>query len=530
MRVTEYCLGKRVIMSLWLPNELGLAPLEFLTRDEIRAIEFNEFIDGKSAWELMQNAGKAVSQHLEQLSKSSFVFVIGPGNNGGDALVAASHLSAKSNITVILLKPPKTNEAKKAYQLLKERKPDCVFIETTSLNIIKEKLNETEVIIDGIFGIGLESQIREPYLAIINYFHTIRSDYQDIIISCVDIPSGLDCTTGQWYCEPYDPNFVVTMQFSKLAMKQLKSTEIITADIGFSDQYMYYVGPGHYLQMWPKRDPDSYKGKNGRVIVIGGSDGFTGAPVLAGMATLRTGVDSLRIAVPETIRDIVAGYAEDFIVLKVKGDKITSKGFNKYLDLTVTRHDVAVVGMGLSNHPECVKFVLDWFKFVNGKIKAVLDADAIRSFKGQLKLLENSGAIITPHKAELRTLVGESVPDDPKELIEFVKTTAKNLGIVILIKGRIDIITDGDRLLLNHTGHPGMTVGGTGDVLAGLVGAVNCFVEDKFYATAIASYIMGMAGESAAKKYGNSLLASDVVKEIPNVILGLEDYRDIYKS
>ena len=136
--------------------------------------------------------------------------------------------------------------------------------------------------------------------------------------------------------------------------------------------------------------------------------------------------------------------------------------------------------------------------------------------------MKDSGAIITPHRAELRMMLGKEIPENPQDLITFLQETASDLGIIILLKGQIDIITNGKRTILNSTGHPGMTVGGTGDVLAGIVGAVNCFIDDSFMATSIATYIMGKSGERAAAKYGNSLLASDVIEEISGVILNLE--------
>ena len=158
------------------------------------------------------------------------------------------------------------------------------------------------------------------------------------------------------------------MQYSKAGLSNLpKTTEIISADIGISKESAYYVNEGHLLNFWPKRKLDSYKGQNGRILVIGGSDGFTGAPVLSGMATLRAGVDTLRIAVPEIIRDIVAGYAEDFIVLKVRGERHSNKGFKRFQDLAVNRHDVIAIGMGISNHPDVTKFVRELFLYIKDR-------------------------------------------------------------------------------------------------------------------------------------------------------------------
>lgn len=507
---------------MWQLENLSLLPVEYITREESLAIETNEFRNGIKAYDLMLNAGKAIADHISSPNLDDIVVLAGSGNNGGDGIVAAGILAKEHKTTLILIKKPKTSEAKKALKNLKSTKLTIKEL-NQNINLIEiiELMKHSDLIIDALIGVGLQRDVRSPYSDIISEFS--KNEFN---ICCVDIPSGLDCNTGNWLSDSYKPNSIVTMQYTKAGLKQFTDEEIIkVADIGISVESAYYVNSGHFTNFWPLRESDSYKGENGRIIVIGGSDGFTGAPVLSGMSALRAGVDTLRIAVPETIRDIVAGYAEDFIVLKVKGNKLTTKGFNRFRDLLVNRHDVVAIGMGLSNHPECIKFVIELFEYIKGRIRIVLDADAIRAFRGRLELLQDSGAIITPHRAELRMMLDEQIPENPKELIKFLEKTASRLGIVILLKGKIDIITNGKRTFLNSTGHPGMTVGGTGDVLAGLVGAANCFIEDSVIATAIAANVMGRAGEYAAKKYGNSLLASDVIHEIPKVIMDLESLR-----
>ncbi|OLS23511.1 MAG: Bifunctional NAD(P)H-hydrate repair enzyme Nnr [Candidatus Heimdallarchaeota archaeon LC_2] len=509
---------------MWQLEDLSLSPVEYITREESLAIETNEFLSGIEAYDLMFNAGKAIAEHVLSLELENIVVIAGSGNNGGDGIVAAGILAKNCKTTLILIKKPKTKEAKKAFRNLKSNKlmikeldQDIDLTETIDL------MKKADLIVDALIGVGLNETVRSPYSEILSEF----SNLSDIHVCCVDVPSGLDCNTGNWHSDNYTPNSIVTMEYTKAGLKQFHEKGIIkVAPIGISKKSAFYVNAGHFTNYWPIRKSTSHKGDNGRIIVIGGSDGFTGAPVLSGMSALRAGVDTLRIAVPQTIRDIVAGYAEDFIVLKVKGDKLTTKGFNRFRELLVHRHDVVTMGMGLSNHPECIKFVLELFEYIKGKIRIVLDADAIRAFRGRLDLLQDSGAIITPHRAELRMMLEEKIPENPQELITFLEATATRLGIVILLKGKIDIITNGKRTILNETGHSGMTVGGTGDVLAGLVGAVNCFIEDSFFATAIAANIMGRAGEYSAKKFGNSLLASDVIHEIPRVIMDLESLRE----
>ncbi|MDH5401069.1 MAG: NAD(P)H-hydrate dehydratase [Candidatus Heimdallarchaeota archaeon] len=500
-------------------NEISLptqSQNKYYTREEIRSIEYNEILSGKNELTLMQNAGFGISEYVKSLNPKYVTVLCGTGNNGGDGIVAAGELSSYCEVKLILLGQPKTESSKSMLLKYSNSIRSISYIDTLNIDNLFLELNTADCIIDAIFGIGLEVIPREPHLSILNLYSKLNNNK---IIS-IDIPSGLDANTGEWYCNSYIPHSILTMQYFKAGLKDLKNLcEIKVIDIGIDRNSEIFVGPGHVHNFLPKRDINSYKGINGRLMVIGGSDEFTGAPVLSGMAALRSGIDTLRIAVPSTIRDIVASYAMDFIVVKVEGERLTIKEFKKYRDLTTHRHDVVAIGMGMSNHPECYKFARDLFRHIKDKLKVVLDADAIRAFKGYLDDIRGSGVIITPHKAELRTILDEKIPSDFDDLVQFLQQKALDLNIIILLKGRIDIITDGERTILNRTGHMGMTVGGTGDVLAGLTAGINCFIEDKFWATAVASYIMGKAGELAAKKFGNSLLASDVINEISNVLL-----------
>ncbi|MFV2016061.1 MAG: NAD(P)H-hydrate epimerase, partial [Candidatus Heimdallarchaeota archaeon] len=409
--------------------QLKLPPIEYISREESLAIETNEFLNGTKAYDLMLAAGKAIATHVKQINPSNILILCGSGNNGGDGIVAANLLSPDFRVTLVLIKKPKTAEAIQAYHDLNKKRVKIVKInKNTKVESIYKLMENSDLIIDSLIGIGLKSTVKGTYQEIINKFSELHNTH----ICSVDIPSGLDCNTGEWLCTPYAPSSVVTMEFLKAGLQTLDpNCDIKVAPIGISVEAGHMVGKGHFIHFWPKRALSSHKGENGRIIVIGGSDGFPGAPVLSGMSALRTGVDTLRIAVPETIRNIVAGFAKDFIILKVKGDKITSKGFNRFKDLTVNRHDVVTVGMGLSNHPECIKFVLELFEHVKGKIKIVLDADAIRAFKGKLDLLKGSGAIITPHRAELRMMLEQEIPEDPQDLITFLEAIALDLGIVI---------------------------------------------------------------------------------------------------
>ncbi|MCY3413608.1 MAG: NAD(P)H-hydrate dehydratase [Candidatus Heimdallarchaeota archaeon] len=503
-------------------KDLPIPHPTYLSREEILAIEQNEFDTGVTPLDLMQNAGVAIANTCKVICKDDLEILIlaGSGNNGGDASVAAKLLVEHFDITFIYLKRPKTKEAKVAHDELIQTNVVIHYLsETISLEQTLHKVQESKVIIDAVFGTGLKNHVRTPTDVILN----LLGKLPDAKIISIDLPSGMDCNTGKWYCEKFIPQTIISMHFSKRCFKIIEKEEygsnIVISDIGIKPTSFFYVSANYLKQYWPIRDPDSHKGQNGRVMVIGGSDDFTGAPVLSGMATMRSGIDTLRIAVPESIRDIVASYAEDFIAVKVDGTRITSKGFKRYRNMAVQRHDVIAMGMGLSNHPDCTKFAREFYQYAKEKVKFVIDAEAIRAFRGHLNLLHNSKAILTPHKRELRMMLDEDLPGEFIHLIEFAQNKAKELGVTLLIKGKIDIITNGYRTILNTTGHAGMTVGGSGDVLAGVVAASYAFIDDPFIAAAVAAFVMGKAGEMAAEKFGYGLMASDIVKELPGAFM-----------
>ena len=410
------------------------------------------------------------------------------------------------------------------------------------LNVYKKILESSKYILDGIFGINLNSEVRYPFdkylnvLAEVNSYSTSQANKKrgseqtesgknDKIIISVDIASGLDCNTSKWHGPKFEPSVTYTMQYSKSCLENLKlDFEIIDLDIDVrANNYSHF---SHFTKFWIERKPNSHKGANGRVIVIGGSEEITGAPSLATNAILRTGVDTVRTVVPSEIAPIVASYSENFLIIKAPGTHFHPKHLKDIVNISLKFHDVALLGMGITNEEGVKEFTRAFVRKTNKHLRLVLDAEGIRAYQGKLSELKRVKAIITPHKAELEYLLQEDIPINPQKLIKFLEGTAKELNLIIVLKGNIDIITDGNRTILNKRGHPGMTVGGSGDVLAGIIAASLCFIKNRFFAVVVGVYIMGLAGELAGRKYGNALLATDIIEEIPSVLLSLESKRN----
>ncbi|MBI2176469.1 NAD(P)H-hydrate dehydratase [Candidatus Woesearchaeota archaeon] len=253
-----------------------------------------------------------------------------------------------------------------------------------------------------------------------------------------------------------------------------------------------------------KRKPDSHKGENGRVLVVAGSIDYVGAAYLAGMAAFRSGVDAVVVAAPEKVAWAINCLSPDFITKKFRGDFFTAATAKEIVEMS-KKFDVTLIGNGVGKSIETLKFAAA----VCRKIEStkVIDADAISAVRMQ----EVQNAIFTPHHAEYDLLLRNSHCSE-KRLQTVIGTN------VILLKGRIDAIIAKGKTAYNRTGNAGMTVGGTGDVLAGLTAGILAQEKDLFKAAAAAAYVNGKAGDLLLREYGYGFTASDLLQELPAVL------------
>ncbi|VVB59283.1 ADP-dependent (S)-NAD(P)H-hydrate dehydratase [uncultured archaeon] len=259
-----------------------------------------------------------------------------------------------------------------------------------------------------------------------------------------------------------------------------------------------------------QRNPGSHKGENGKVLVVGGSKLYFGSPALVGLSALRAGADLVYLLVPESIAATVASYSPDLIVYGYEGDYLNESAMYLFYQIQ-EKTDAMVIGNGITKNSSVLKVAAKMIK--EYKKPCVVDADAI--VDGGYKVKD---AVYTPHVKEFTLLADLSVPQQMSAAEKVVKTAAENIGSVVLLKNPVDIISDGNRTAFNKTGNAGMTVGGTGDTLAGILGTLLAQGCPAFEAAGCAAHINGAAGDLAYKKFGNSLLASDLISEIPNVL------------
>ncbi|CAJ37451.1 bifunctional ADP-dependent NAD(P)H-hydrate dehydratase/NAD(P)H-hydrate epimerase [Methanocella arvoryzae] len=471
--------------------------VEYVTAEEMRALEANADYYGVSYGTLMENAGRKVAEVLRALYGCKRVLVVcGKGNNGGDGFVAARYLAMSGcHVSVILL--GRASDVKKGPAVenlfkLRMAKVDVMEIEAPEM-LTRESFEACEIIIDAILGTGSYGVARGLAARAINLINNSPA-----IKVSVDTPSGFDARTGQCpLC--VKPDLVVTFHAMKKGLERY-NTEVV--DIGIPEKAMTHAGPGDLLLIKSRGDFE-HKGQSGRVLVIGGGP-YIGAPALTAMAALRTGADIVTVASPRRAADIIASYSPNLITYPLSDrNKITGADVD-LLTEQISRHDVIVMGMGAGHDPETLRALGEIMKLCD---RVVLDADALQP-EMPLK------GIVTPHRGEFRRISGIDVAGDGQEE---AREFSRSKNLVTLLKGRTDVITDGQRVKLNSTGSPGMTVGGTGDVLAGITGALYS-VNPAFEAATAAAFISGAAGEMAFREKGYGLLATDVVHCIPYVM------------
>ncbi|MDG6940310.1 MAG: NAD(P)H-hydrate dehydratase [Nitrososphaerota archaeon] len=276
--------------------------------------------------------------------------------------------------------------------------------------------------------------------------------------------------------------------------------------------------PEVFGEWFPRRRSSSRKGENGRVLVVGGSWLYHGAPVNSSRGAMAAGVDLVYLAVPKTISVPVRSMSADIIVYPLPDAKTTAGSMRRLLKW-LPEIDCAVVGPGTAG-PASEGLALLVRELRSRGVAVVLDAGALE--KEIVAPASGGRAVVTPHAGEFKRLTGVELPRELGARVEPVRKAAKELGVTILQKGRGDVISDGTACFTTATGRAAMTVGGTGDVLAGLVGGLLSLGMDPVRAAAVGSYANGLAGTRAWEEYGNRITATDVGAELRHVMKGFD--------
>lgn len=499
-----------------------------LTAQEMRRVDAAAADHGMPGSVLMENAGAAIAQLAvaHAASNGRFVIICGPGNNGGDGMVAARHLvSAGRTVFIELLGAVSELEGDPA------RNARSLNSSGITLSPIPDDLpiGAGDVVIDAIFGSGLNRPPDGKFADAIGRISVWRAAGAKVIAA--DIPSGLHADNGVPYAPCVTADLTAALGFLKLGQAiepgASRSGQIELIDIGIpraaqsvlGNQGTFLLEESDVRGRLPVRRAEAHKGTFGHVLVIAGSKGKTGAGALAGIAALRSGAGLVTVATRQDALGQILLHAPELMGVELVGDgPLAMADFNALLDAADGKQAL-VIGPGLARGPETARVLGALLEEIS--IPTVLDADGLNAFAGSVETLDKAKGelLLTPHPGEMARLIGKSNAEVNADRVGVARSFATQHSVVLLLKGARSVISRHDgAVFINPTGNPGMATGGTGDVLAGITGALLAQGLTPEDAAVVGAWAHGAAGDVAASRRGLlGLVASDLIEHLGDV-------------
>jgi len=492
---------------------------------------------------LMENAGRAVAEEtrriLEEAKRNSVLVVAGPGNNGGDGLVAARYLYDYGyRVSLYLCGDRKAGD--KNLEMILERDMPCIAAgDDRGFIKLAELVRSSDVVIDALFGTGKSRAISGIYKKVLEKIAGLKGEKPDIIILALDLPSGLDADSGATDIACLGADYTVTLGLPKAGLFQPggaeKTGRIITVDIGIpaslTDGIKTEVMTGNLVKkLLPKRGITANKGSFGKVMVVAGSVNYTGAAYLACSGAIRVGAGLVTLATPEGIQPILASQLIEITHYPLKEAEygIIAEDSAGDVLIKLKDYDVLLAGCGIGQHQSVAGFVGTLIKDLEtAEIKIVLDADVLNILARQKDWWQKfkMEAIITPHPGEMSRLAGISVDEVQHDRIGIACRIAEKWNKVVVLKGAFSVVAaPGGQCLVSPCANPGLASAGTGDVLAGAIAGLLAQGLPLFDAAACGVYLHARAGDMVREKIGDAgMIAGDLLPLLPLAIKELRE-------
>lgn len=477
---------------------------------------------------LMEKAAMAVVETmLKTITKADKILVVcGIGNNGGDGIAVArilSHLGYQVNI-LLLGKEDKSTE---------QTKVQLNIARNIGVNIFNQlEINEYNIIVDAIFGIGLSKDIAGEYAVIINQINHLQNK-----VYSIDIPSGIRADDGKVLNTAIKADETITFGLLKLGHLLYPGSEyvgIVTlSDIGFPKEALLQAHPEHLIYdsqdlcRLPIRHAYSNKGTYGKALIIAGSKDISGACFLSAKAAYRTGAGIVKVITASENKNMIQTLIPEALIYTY--DDISEQNNNTIIDEIKEATSIVIgPGIGMSNMAkQLLHLVLEY-----SKVPTIIDADAInllakeqkcKSMKKDDDLGENvnlpSHFILTPHLKEMSRLINLPVHEIADNILQVATWATKKKQYTLVLKDARTLVTSHGQIYINTSGNNGMATGGTGDILTGIIAGLLAQGMPIYEATTIGVYLHGLAGDYALKEKGlYSLIASDIIEALPNVV------------
>ncbi len=508
--------------------------MKIVTANQMREIEARSEAAGVSTDTLMENAGLAVARTarrvLGPLSGVPILALIGPGNNGADGLVTARHLRRwGATVTAYLCREratpdPKLNAATAVGVSVISVSDDPAY------SHLKATLESAHLVLDAILGTGRARPIQGAFNDILAALAEARSRNSRLRLISMDLPTGLNCDTGEVDPACVASDVTVSLGYPKrghLAFPGADFTGTLEiADIGIpssldSDVTLDLIDRDWAADALPPRPSNSHKGTYGRAMIVAGSRNFLGAAYLAATAATRVGAGLVTIAIPESLVPSVASKAIEptFLPLPESGPGIVSRHAAQIILDSLGAYNALLVGCGLGQAAETRLMVESLLLFGSALPPSVVDADGLNTL-AQIPdwwKLWPSDAILTPHPGEMARLTGMSARSDR---IAIAQNSASAWGKTVILKGAYTIVAGADgRAMISPFSNPGLATAGTGDVLAGAIVGLLSQGASLSDAASLGVYLHGEAGEKVRSSLGDTgMLASDLLPQLPKAI------------
>ena len=493
-----------------------------LTAAETRAAESEAERRGLPASILMENAGSAVADAAMTLGGpgARFLVVAGPGNNGGDGYVAARKLHAAGRQADVW-------RVAEAARLKGDAARNHAALEQSGVPIHSSAaampLRPGDVVIDALFGTGLgrapDGEAADAIRAM------LRWHAEGVRVLAVDLPSGLSSDAGRAFDPCVAADLTVTFGAQKLGLALEPGATLAgcieVVDIGLAalTPSTWLLEPADGPRWLPPRRSDTNKGTYGHLLVVAGSRGKSGAAALAGLAALRSGVGLCTVATPADALSDVQGHAPELMGVALPAAAVLGPTHLDVLLAAAEGKDALVIGPGIPRGQDTHALIGELL--LRLEVPVLIDADGLNAIAGAAELLRRSHApvVVTPHPGEMARLAGKSVGEVQADRLGTATGFARAHRVVVVLKGARTVVADpGGQARINPTGNPGMSTGGTGDVLSGMIGAFLAQGLAPADAASVGVLAHGLAGDAAARAWGRlGLIASDLTAALGEV-------------
>ena len=516
--------------------------MKILTTAQMRQVEQDCAKVGLSASVLMENAGKAVAEEVRRIlgniNQQSILVLIGPGNNGGDGLVAARHLHDwGAKVSVCLFSQRPTND------------PNLEQVQTRSMTVVDatdgegldrfdELLPSADAVIDALFGTGKIRSIRSLFLQSLDKVARAKRKRPGLRVIALDLPSGLDADTGEVDPACLYADNTITLGFPKPGLFNPPGAERVgemsVVDIGIP---MYLAEPvteelitsEQAKLVLPRRPLEANKGSFGRVLVVAGSINYIGAAYLACSGAMRVGAGLVTLATATSLQPILASKLTEvtYLPLPESHPGIISSEAAKLVQQELKHYNVLLLGCGLGQSQSVIKLIKSiLFRLKPALPSLILDADALNILANISKWWQQltDDAILTPHPGEMARLAGISVDEVQSDRVRIAKKAAREWHKTIVLKGAYTVIAaPSGQSAVSLIANPGLASAGTGDVLSGAIAGLVAQGLSLFDAAACGVYLHGEAGEMVKARLGDAgMIATDLLSELPLVIKRLK--------